>query len=66
MGKTKTSVTAADRRKSPRLAVRAKPAQAEAKTKPVAKKGPKAKKAKATENGNPKAEEPKAEATEAK
>uniref|UniRef100_A0A3P9BM58 Uncharacterized protein n=1 Tax=Maylandia zebra TaxID=106582 RepID=A0A3P9BM58_9CICH len=43
-----------------------KPAAVEAKKKAVAKRAPKTKKAKPAENGSTKAEEPKAEATEAK
>ncbi|KAI9524097.1 hypothetical protein NQZ68_021059 [Dissostichus eleginoides] len=65
MGKTKAVVT--ERRVSPRLAGKlgAKPA-VEVKKKPVVKKAAKAKKTKVAENGSAKAEEPKAEATEAK
>ncbi|KAF3692209.1 hypothetical protein EXN66_Car007885 [Channa argus] len=50
MAKTK------QRRTSPRLALKPKPAPVEAKKKAAAKKAPKAKKAKPAENGNTKAE----------
>ena len=66
MAKTKQLVPPEQRRTSPRLALKPKPAPVEAKKKAAAKKAPKAKKAKPAENGNTKAEEPKAEAAEAK
>jgi len=66
MGKVKQAVPAEQRRTSPRLAMKPKAAAVETKKKAAAKKAPKAKKAKPAENGNTKAEEPKAEATEAK
>jgi len=66
MGKVKQAVPLEQRRSSPRLALKPKAATVETKKKPAAKKAPKAKKAKPAENGNSKAEEPKAEATEAK
>lgn len=65
MGKTKKTVPPESRRSSQRLALKPKAAIVE-KKKPAAKKAPKAKKTKQAENGNTKAEEPKAEATEAK
>jgi len=66
MGKAKQAVPLEQRRSSPRLAMKPKAATVEAKKKAVGKKAPKAKKAKPAENGNPKTEEPKAEAAEAK
>jgi len=67
MGKVKQAVPAEQRRTSPRLALKPRAAPVETKKKAAAKKAaPKAKKAKPAENGNTKAEEPKAEATEAK
>merc|ERR1712002_1223078 len=66
MGKAKQAVPLEQRRSSPRLAMKPKAATVEAKKKAAGKKAPKAKKAKPAENGNPKTEEPKAEATEAK
>ena len=67
MVKSKKSSEPVERRCSKRLAQQPekKPAAVE-KKKPAPKRAPKAKKAKGAENGNPKAEEPKAEATEAK
>lgn len=55
-----------ERRCSLRLAAKPKPAAVETKKKAPAKKATKAKKAKPAENGSSKAEEPKAEAAEAK
>lgn len=61
----KKAVPVEQRRTSPRLASKPVRPAADAKKKPVAKKAAKAKKTKLSENGSTKAEEPKAEATEA-
>ncbi|GAA6220424.1 uncharacterized [Lates japonicus] len=66
MGKAKAVVPPEQRRCSPRLALKPRAAPTETKKKAAPKKAAKAKKAKPAENGSTKAEEPKAEATEAK
>ncbi|KAL6109714.1 uncharacterized protein ACO6RY_12781 [Pungitius sinensis] len=66
MGKAKAAVLPEERRFSKRLAAVNPPKAVEAKKKPAVKKALKAKKTKLTENGGAKAEEPKAEAAEAK